>query len=257
LSVLEFIQPNWPVNKRVFCASTTVDGGVSQAAFMSLNLGRHVGDDPHSVDLNRRRLADEIRKLSPYVQPMTWLKQTHSTKTIILSEALQSDEIEADAVYSKKVNLPCTVMTADCMALMISNTDGTEIAAVHAGWKGLLNGVIENAIGQFSSPRYDLHVWFAPSICQKHFEIGNELAVLFSSFPSALQQLKNSDNKFLLDLIEVANIKLASLGVLQRYYSNICTYSAKNLFSHRSATHQGLSTCGRMANLILINNIHN
>jgi YfiH family protein len=251
LTFIEFIQPSWPVNKSVFCASTTTSGGFSTNAFKSLNLGAHVGDDPHNVELNRQRLAAELNRCVPNVKPLSWLNQTHSTKVIRLFEPTNAGAVEADAAFTNMPNLPCSVMTADCMALMIANTNGTEVAAVHAGWKGLLNGVIENTVKQFSSQRSDIHVWFAPSICQEHFEVGEDLKTLFSKFPSALKASTTKD-KTLLDLLEVANLKLDALGVYQRYYSNMCTYSSANLFSHRLSTHQGISACGRMANLILI-----
>lgn len=251
MSSIEFIQPAWPVSKRVFCASTTATGGVSSNAFKSLNLGSHVGDDPYFVEMNRSRLVSELQHYAPNIEPISWLNQTHSTNVIGLSKPVVAGANEADACYTKVPNLPCSVMTADCMALMLANTSGTEVAAVHAGWKGLLNGVIENTVAQFSSHRSEIHVWFAPSICQQHFEIGGDVTSLFSQFPSALK-VSSAKNKMLLNLIEVANLKLDALGILQRYYSNICTYSSANLFSHRRATHQGLSTCGRMTNLILI-----
>lgn len=254
MSALTFIQPTWPVNKRVFCASTTVNGGVSDLPFKGLNLGAHVGDDLNLVNKNRQLLINEINRRMPEAQGISWLNQTHSTKVLSLTKKIQAGTIEADGAYTNLINLPCTVMTADCLALMMSNKDGTEIAAVHAGWKGLLNGVIENGVSKFSSNRSDIHVWFAPSICMQHFEVGEDVAKLFSVFPSALQAISNSNNKFLLNLLEVASQKLNSLGVTQHYYSNVCSYSSSNLFSHRRATHQGLSTCGRMANLILINN---
>lgn len=231
--------------------STTTSGGVSTNAFNSLNLGAHVGDDPHNVELNRQRLATELKRCVPNVQPLSWLNQTHSTRVTRLSEPTNAGAVEADAAFTNMPNLPCSVMTADCMALMIANTNGTEVAAVHAGWKGLLNGVIENTVEQFSSQRSEIHIWFAPSICQQHFEIGEDLKTLFSNFPSALKASSIKD-KTLLNLLEVANLKLDALGIYQRYYSNMCTYSSTNLFSHRRSTHQGISTCGRMANLILI-----
>jgi YfiH family protein len=251
LASLTFIQPKWPVNKRVFCASTTIDGGVSRDAFKSLNLGDHVGDDALCVETNRQRLAHELDKHLPNMLSISWLNQTHSTNVLRLTEPAIAGANEADAAYAQTTNLPCNVMTADCMALMMANSDGTEVAAVHAGWKGLSNGIIENTVAQFLSSPDDIHVWFAPSICQLNFEVGVDVSDLFCAFPSALKTA-SSNNKTLLDLIAVADLKLDALGVLQRYYSNICTYSATNLFSHRRARHQGLSACGRMANLILI-----
>ncbi|MFQ3250778.1 peptidoglycan editing factor PgeF [Glaciecola sp.] len=253
MSHLSFIQPTWPVNKRVFCASTTVNGGVSRARFKGLNLGAHVGDDLNSVDTNRQLLLDEICKISPDTKGVSWLNQTHSTNVVHLTETMQAGTIEADGAYSNTNKLPCTVMTADCMALMISNSEGSEVAAVHAGWKGLLDGIIENALVKFSSARSDIHVWFAPSICQQHFEVGHDVASLFSDYPLASKPAPKKVDKYLLSLVDVASQKLKDLGVTHHYYSDICTYSSDYLFSHRRATHQGLPTCGRMANLILIN----
>jgi hypothetical protein len=255
LSALTFIQPQWPVNKRVFCASTTRDGGVSSDVFDSLNLGAHVGDDAFCVEKNRQILAYELKSYVPNIKPISWLNQTHSTNVLRVTEPAIAGAAQADAAYTQTPNLPCNVMTADCMALMMANSDGTEVAAVHAGWKGLMNGVIENTVGQFSSPHHDIHVWFAPSISQPHFEVGSDVADLFSQFPSALTA-SSANKKILLDLLAVASLKLHALGISQHYYSNICTYSATNLFSHRRATHQGLSTCGRMTNLILIKDLH-
>lgn len=255
MASLTFIQPKWPVNKRVFCASTTADGGVSSDVFNSLNLGAHVGDDALCVEKNRQRLVHELDKHVPNIRSISWLNQTHSTNVLRLTEPVIAGANEADAAYAQTANLPCNVMTADCMALMMANSDGTEVAAVHAGWKGLSNGIIENTIAQFLSSPDEIHVWFAPSICQQNFEVSADVADLFCAFPSALKTA-SSNNKMLLDLIAVADLKLDALGVLQRYYSNICTYSATNLFSHRRARHQGLSTCGRMTNLILIKDSH-
>lgn len=256
MSALTFIQPKWPVHKRVFCASTTIDGGVSSGVYNSLNLGAHVGDDEFCVKTNRQLLAHELKSHVPNIQPISWLNQTHSTNVLRVTELPITGAIQADAAFTQTPDLPCNVMTADCMALMMANSAGTEVAAVHAGWKGLINGVIENTVAQFSSPHHDIHVWFAPSICQQNFEVGFDVADLFSQFPSALKA-SSANNKVLLDLLAVASLKLDALGISQRYYSNICTYSATNLFSHRRATHQGSSTCGRMTNLILIKDLHN
>lgn len=238
----------------MLCLSTTNLGGLSKNAFATLNLGTHVGDDESSVAGNRKQLTLALAEYANKARAISWLNQTHSNKVISLSEPLSPGAIEADATYTNVDNLPLTVMTADCMAIMLSNRRGTEIAAIHAGWKGLLDGVIENTILKFVSPREELHAWFAPSVCQQHFEVGSELACLFEDYPSALIASTNI-NKMLLDLVAVASIKLKSLGIHHQYYSNRCTYSSDILFSHRQATHQGLIACGRMANLILINNL--
>lgn len=238
------------------CLSTTNQGGVSKDAFATLNLGMHVGDEQELVHSNRAKFALALTKYASQAKPITWLNQTHSNTVVSLIEPIPAAALVADAAYTRTENLACTVMSADCMAIMLSNRNGTEVAAVHAGWKGLLDGVIENTVSKFLSARDELHVWFAPSICQQHFEVGFEVADLFSLYSDALAPSAN-DKKILLDLVCVAANKLKALGVHHLYYSEQCTYSTENLFSHRKATHQGKIACGRMANLILINKLYN
>ncbi|MEQ3651910.1 MAG: peptidoglycan editing factor PgeF [Glaciecola sp.] len=251
---MELIHAEWPLRDKVICCSTIVNGGVSKGPYASLNLGAHVGDDAANVTENRQRLNSYLSKQLPYIKPVHWLNQTHSTKCVSL-EASSNDKlsipISADAAYSQSKAQPCVVMTADCMAIMLVDAAGTQIAAVHAGWRGLIDGVIENTLGQFICPKADIYAWFAPAISASNFEVGQDVADLFGAYPESLSSC-DQENKYLLDLQLVASQKLTAVGVKHQYFANMCTYSSGNLFSHRRATHQNFKACGRMANLIVI-----
>jgi YfiH family protein len=231
-------------------------------------LGDHVGDDPSKVLQNRALLSAHIQSQINYeLAPLVWLKQTHSNLCIELPQP-ESKNKSADAVYTSMTAQPSVVMTADCMAIMISNSSGTEVAAVHAGWRGLADGVIENTIASLGSKNSDLMVWFAPNISQANFEVGQDVASHFEEFPQAFQATDTNEpasqkaNKFQLDMRYVAEQKLKSLGVKHIYQSDECTYASDTLFSHRRYSHNNLlqtnkdASCGRMANIILIPRSH-
>lgn len=131
------ILPTWSVPDFVHAFTTTREGGVSQAPFDSLNLGDHVTDDPQSVQTNREILQEQGNL--PHF-PL-YLTQTHSTRVLRLP--YEQNDIEADAVYTNQANQVCLVMTADCLPVLFCSKDGKEIAAAHAGWRGLCDGVLE------------------------------------------------------------------------------------------------------------------
>ena len=133
--------PDWPAPENVRSLVTTRHGGVSQGAYSSLNLGAHVGDDPYAVARNRGRVSAEAG-----AQPV-WLNQVHGTRGSLMPP-LQGDRLpEADAAFSRQRRLPCAVMTADCLPVLFCDDAGTVVAAAHAGWRGLLAGVLEATVG--------------------------------------------------------------------------------------------------------------
>ncbi|WP_229333630.1 peptidoglycan editing factor PgeF [Glaciecola sp. MH2013] len=260
---MRLIEPNWPLKDKVTCFSTTTEGGFSEGAFDSFNLGAHVEDEALHVRKNRALLNTYIRGLDSHNQPVIWLNQTHSSRCIRLPDDAQtitevSSPIDADAAFTCSTSQSCAVMTADCMAVMVSSEDASEVAAIHAGWRGLADGILENSISQFSSDREKLFVWFAPCISAECFEVGEELLDCFPQYSQAFSLKENSSQlnsirKYNMNMRLIATSKLQSMGIEQFYDANICTYSSPFLYSHRRATHQGMQTCGRMANVILIN----
>jgi YfiH family protein len=185
----------------------------------------------------------------------TLLSHTHSPLPVHAESSLAkpiahhaNNSLEADAIYTENKNTPLAVMTADCLPIVVACRATGKIAAIHAGWRGLLNGIIMNTIKQFDDAS-SLAVWIGPNISQRHFEVSNDIIDQFSDFTEALQA--SHSNKYLVDLAHIARLQLAFVGVLSIQTSPVCTYANRDCFSHRRATHAGSSQTGRMATVIV------
>ena len=231
---LGLIYPNWQAPKNVFAYSTTRIGGVSLPPYDSLNMGAHVGDDADAVALNR--------SLLPKASEVVWLEQVHGTQVV---EAKGSG-VKADASYGRTPGITCAVMTADCLPLLLCDDDGTVVAACHAGWRGLADGVIENTVTAMAVEPSRLNVWIGPAISQAHFEVQQSVVDEFSTF-SGCYRPSQTPGRYLLDLPQIAKIKLQALGVEKVCLSGYCTYARSDLFySHRLTSHQGGNQTGRI-----------
>jgi YfiH family protein len=170
---LGWLVPEWPVPPWVRACTTTRGGGVSEGGYASLNLAEHVGDDPSHVSENRRRLFEALHLSA---QPL-WLRQAHGTT--VVNAATTKSGCEADASIVTRPGIACAVLTADCLPLLLCDKAGTRVAAVHAGWRGLLGGVIENCVHSLRCPGQQLWAWLGPAIGPKAFEVGNEVRDAF------------------------------------------------------------------------------
>lgn len=228
--MLPLIKPNWIAPDNIIAFCTTRDGGFSNAPYNSFNLATHTGDDPSAVALNRKQL---VQQTAIPKQPV-WLSQIHGTEVVELYEHINNN-ITADASTTSTKNIVCGVMTADCLPLLICNSAGNQVAAVHAGWRGLAAGIINHTITKFHSPSSELIVWIGPSICQTHFEVGNDVYQAFSqqaSFKEAFQAV--DDNKWLADMAYLAKLQLDRLEVQHCYCAELCTFCrASEFFSYR------------------------
>lgn len=240
------IFPDWPQPKSVSSCSTTRAGGVSLPPFDSLNLGDHVDDRPEAVSENRQRLVE----LAQLPQQPVWLEQVHGTHVLHL-DGSEIKNKQADAVYSNQVGQVCTIMTADCLPVLFCNQDGTEVAAAHAGWRGLCNGVLENTVRQFISPVNEIMAWLGPAIGAKRFEVGAEVKQAFVNQSSDLASAFTPHNdKYLADIYLLARKKLKAVGINAIYGGDFCTVSDENrFFSYRRE-----GKTGRMASLVWVNN---
>ncbi|MFO7592882.1 MAG: peptidoglycan editing factor PgeF [Pseudomonadota bacterium] len=237
----EIIRPPWPAPANVRAAVTTRSGGVSLPPYDSLNLGDHVGDDPQAVAENRRRLVDALKLPA---EPR-WLKQVHGTCSVDASRCTTG--CEADAVYTEKSGVVCAVLTADCLPLLLCDRGGTRIAAVHAGWRGLLAGVIEQTVSAMGSPD-ELMVWLGPAIGPRAFEVGAEVREAFVTEDAAADGAfaPSTDGRYLADIYALARLRLHRVGVDAIYGGEHCTYSEpERFYSYRR---DGVT--GRMAGLI-------
>ncbi|MDP8088563.1 peptidoglycan editing factor PgeF [Pasteurella atlantica] len=243
---MRVIQPSWDIPKHIKAFTTLRQGGESLFPFDSLNLGDHVGDNPIAVANNRKRLV--IAQNLPN-SPL-YLTQTHSTRVITLPYS--DNNLEADAVYTNQPNQVCLVMTADCLPVLFCNKEGTEVAAAHAGWRGLCDGILEETVKKFHSPTSEINVWLAPAISQKAFQVGKDVVEQFCDIdPNAIQCFKNDPNekeKYYGDLYQLATQRLNKLGITQISGGEHCTYTEKDkFFSYRRD-----GKTGRIATLIWI-----
>lgn len=244
LNESDFIIPNWPAPHNVKSIQTTRKGGFSRAPYDTLNLGSHVEDDPLYVDRNRQLLNRYVP-----TEPV-WLNQVHGI-TVVDAGATTCIP-EADAAFARAKSAVCAVMTADCLPVLFCNQEGTVVAATHAGWRSLCDGIIEATVEAMQVAPNSLMAWLGPAIGPQAFEVGEEVRQEFMAKHEDADQAFSSsqDGKWLGNIYRLAQQRLNRLGVTAIYGGGIdqdfCTYTdAERFFSYRRD-----GKTGRMASLI-------
>jgi len=244
---LHLLKPHWPAPAHVHACITTRQGGVSQAPFASFNLGMHVADKEADVRKNRDLLMEQALLPS---EPI-WLNQTHTNKVVCLdNEALFSSRVplNADASYTTQANKVSLIMTADCLPLLVCNKQGTQVAAIHAGWKGLAAGIIENTLMHFKQDPCEILVYLGPAIGPDSFEVGTDVLQAFTSHDTKARQAFKHTNgeKYVANLYLLATQRLQALGVKAIWGAQYDTFTQEDtFFSYRRD-----GKTGRMASLI-------
>lgn len=242
---MKFIKAQWQAPPHVKALTTTRLGGVSVGVYDGLNLGDHVSDQIEHVQKNRAMLSSELG----LARPPQWLSQTHGTEII---KAIDDGVCrQADACWTDEKGVACVVMTADCLPVFFSDSAGNQVAVSHAGWRGLLNGVLENTLAVFDNPR-DVHAWLGPAIGPNAFEVGAEVKDQFCDHHSeaitAFTVVDGDDNKYLADIYALARLRLQVAGLSDITSCDLCTYTDKdNFYSYRRE-----GETGRLASLIWI-----
>ncbi len=207
---------DWPAPPSVRAVCTTRIGGHSASPYDSLNLGIHVGDDATAVAANRAHVQKALG-----VRPV-FMDQVHGVNLLQL-DADTPDGQSADGAWTRQPGLACTVMVADCLPILLCDAQGQQVAAVHAGWRGLAgqqgSGVLETVCKTWGASAGDLLVWLGPCIGPTAFEVGAEVQLAFAA---TLAQARDcfvplGDGKYLADLPGLARQRLAHLGVTQVY----------------------------------------
>lgn len=235
----DWLTPHWPAPEWVRTCVTTRAGGVSQAPYDSFNLAAHVEDDPAAVAKNRQRLVSQLG-----CRP-AWLQQVHG---IAVAQADPEAVVEADASWTATPGIAATVMTADCLPVLFCDRAGSRVAAAHAGWRGLANGVLEATLEALAIDADDTLVWLGPAIGPQAFEVGAEVREAFvSQHAQAAGAFMPSQNagRFMADIYQLARIRLAARGVTAVYGGGFCTVSDSRFYSYRRA-----AQTGRFASLI-------
>jgi polyphenol oxidase len=254
---MEVLRPEWPIPPGVRAAFTLRQGGVSQAPFATLNLGLHTGDAPEAVRENRRRVREALRLPG---EP-TWLDQIHGPEVVALGSGTVAERpgtpARADAAVTREPRRICAIQVADCIPVLLAARDGSAVGAAHAGWRGLVAGVLEATVRALPVDPPEIVAWLGPAIGAAHFEVGEEVREAFlragaplQVHPAASAFVPNARGRWQCDLVALARLRLEGLGVRAIYGGNWCTYAdPERFFSYRRD-----GRCGRMAALIWIEN---
>lgn len=237
------ILPDWPAPQHIKALTTTRFGGVSQKPYQDFNLGAHVGDNPLAVAQNRQILREQ---LSLRNEPL-WLNQVHGNE-IIQADITEKTTPTADGSFTQKPNVVCTIMTADCLPILLCDRAGKQVAAIHGGWRSLAADIIDVALKQFAIPGQEILAWLGPAIGPEVFEVGDEVRDMFiAQDPQAeLAFIATKPGKWLCNIYLIARQHLNKRGVTAIYGGNFCTYAESDrFFSYRRD-----QTTGRMASMI-------
>lgn len=226
------------------------------------NMGLHVGDDGKKVLINRANLLTALNKLAYHrINQIHWLNQIHSDVVICADDnKLQN----GDALISDKKGVALSIMTADCVPIALFNDDGekSQIACIHAGWQGLVKGIIKNTANQFDNK--NIKAIIGACISQANYEIDKALAndiingvidknlvdLTFDELYQAIIVDKEND-KCLIDIVKLTRLQLAHLNIAVMNDEVPCSYDMPNLYSYRQQTHAKKRATGRMAMVIV------
>lgn len=266
--------PDWSMAANVRAFITCRSGGNSSGSYTSNNLAQHVGDDPEIVEQNRHQLLTLLSYPYPVEQtrtPLTkspikrdllscqWLQQVHGNTVVDASRAGVIPQ--ADGCITSQSNLVCAVMTADCVPLLICDQKGEQVAAVHAGWRGLESGIIRQSVKQFKARSSSLSVYIGPAICQKCYEVTQEVRdVLLKNLSKPSEEtfylaVKDKPDHYLISLVDIARAQLEQCGVTEIHGGDICNCCDDRFYSYRgdrqlTGQRQSAPETGRFASLV-------
>lgn len=246
------LDAKWPAPPGVHAFTTLRTGpGVSAAPFERFNLGSRCGDEADAVATNRTRLVEAARlPAAPH-----WLRQVHGTGVVRFGEGMvetaprdDDGEPEADAAVTSVPGVVLAILTADCLPVVLAARDGSEVAAAHAGWRGLAGGVLEATVAAMRTAPGDVLAWLGPAAGADAYEVGREV---FDAFvdpdPDAGAAFRATrPGHWHVDLYALARRRLAAAGVTRVFGGGLCSISDPvRFFSHRRD-----QRTGRMATLV-------
>ncbi|MCB1686393.1 MAG: peptidoglycan editing factor PgeF [Pseudomonadales bacterium] len=237
-----WITPDWTAQPGIRALTTTRAGGVSQGVYQGLNLAEHVGDDPASVAENRRRLIS-----GSGCRSIQWLNQVHGVQVLRARPGLNRAIPEADGLWTDEPGIGIAVLTADCLPVVIAAQAAGVVAVAHAGWRGLIAGVLEATLAELPCTAADCVAWLGPAIGPRAYEVGDDVATAVAGLGSMAQRSLSPGcrpGKYWLDLFALARQRLLGAGVAEVFSQQICTFASPELYSYRR---DGLT--GRMATL--------
>ncbi len=237
-----WLVPDWPASANVRAVVTTREDPEGQPeSIRGFNVGTRCGDDPAAVARHRACL---IETLCLPGQPR-WLRQVHGTN-VAIDPAHQ--EPEADAAITRTPGVVLAIQTADCLPVLFAADDGTEIAAAHAGWRGLAAGVLEHTLDAIQASRIGTMAWLGPAIAGPSYEVGDEVREAFLAHdPEAVAAFSATrPGHWTCDLYALARQRLRAAGITRIFGGGMDTFTDPRLHSHR----RDGARSGRMASVI-------
>ena len=225
---ITWLAPDWPAPPGVRALSTFRSGGISTGRYESLNLGAHVGDEWAAVTENRSRLA--LAAALP-AEPC-WLRQVHGNEVADVDAPAASN----DASFTRKPGRVCAILSADCLPVLFASTETRVIGAAHAGWRGLVAGVLDATVRALGEAPAALIAWIGPCIGPLAYEVGPEVReAVLTGLPAAAPAFElNAAGRYRADLPRIARLQLQALGLSRIYGGTECTFShPERYFSHR------------------------
>lgn len=242
------LNADWPAPPKVQAFTTLRHGlGVSPAPFDEFNLGNRYsadGDSPAHVEANRGLLRDYFE----LPDEPRWLRQVHGVQVLRFDGEEHGTEPTADAAVSSTPGQVLAILTADCLPVLFCSAQGDEVAAAHAGWRGLCDGILEATVRSMRTPSSRLMAWLGPGAGPQAYEVGEEVREAFLRVDRQAQGafIATREGHFLVDLYAIARQRLHAVGVTQVFGGNHCTITeSERFFSHRRDRRTG-----RMASLI-------
>lgn len=252
---MNLIIPDWNAPSTIGAAATTRIGGISREPYGDgaggggLNLGMHVGDRAEHVERNRQLLRAHLP-----AEPV-WLSQVHGVEVIDADAATGVGSVPiADASVSATPGVVCAIQTADCLPVLFCDIAGNVVGAAHAGWRGLVNGVLENTVAAMRVKGADeILAWLGPAIGPERFEVGQEVRDAFVAHDAAASAAFTASpaqpDKYFADIYALARQRLEGVGITQCHGGGLCTVSDLRRFYSYRRDH----ITGRMASLIWVN----
>jgi purine-nucleoside/S-methyl-5'-thioadenosine phosphorylase / adenosine deaminase len=241
-----WLKADWPAGTDVVAGVTLRCGGVSEGPYHSLNLGAHVGDESGHVAQNRRRF---LKACGLPAEPL-WLDQVHG-RNVLVDPPIGVPQAAADGVVRRAAGGVAAVLTADCLPVLFAALDDQEVAAAHAGWRGLAAGILEATVAAMHAPTDRILAWLGPAISQRAFEVGDEVREQFcdQDSESAMCFEANPRGRWQADLNGLARRRLAAAGLHRVFGGSFCTFTENDrFFSYRRD-----GECGRMCSFVFRN----
>ncbi len=241
---MKFLGASWEAPPSVKAFSTTRTGGTSEPPYASLNLGIHVGDQVDRVLANRALVRDALG----WAAEPFWLDQVHGTR-VVRVDASGADPRGADGAVTEVPGQPLVVLTADCLPVVACDRGATVVGAFHAGWRGLLAGILREGVAALGRPAPDLLFWIGPAIGPRSYQVGPEVREAYLAADPAYAGDFSPDGvghwKF--DLPGAALRQVRALGVGSVVQSRWDTFADPNFFSFRRE-----GPCGRLGTFIAL-----